>query len=126
MPGHSPLFYQLQESFVDARVVGQLGMERRDEDAPLPREHGMPVVLGEDLDLRACLLDPRRADEHAAERLLVARDVEVGLEAVHLPPPRVPLDFEVDETEVIPVEDDHPRARAEDRAGKSRSARSSP
>ena len=42
--------------------------------------------------------------------------VEIRLEAVHLPAPRVALDLEVDEPEVVPVEDDHPGARPEDRA----------
>src|SRR5438876_8645290 len=32
--------YEVQEDLVDARVVGELGMERRDEHASLPREHG--------------------------------------------------------------------------------------
>ena len=73
----------------------------------------MAVVLGQDLDVRPRLLDPRRADEDAAQRLRLALDVEVGLEAVHLPAPRVPRDLEVDEPEVVPVEHDHPGARAE-------------
>src|SRR6478736_2181841 len=41
------LFYQVEEPRVDAGVVGQLGMEGGDEDAPLLRKHGMAVVLGE-------------------------------------------------------------------------------
>src|SRR5258707_9939533 len=32
----------LEEPLVQPRVVGQLGMERRDEEAPLPREHRVP------------------------------------------------------------------------------------
>src|SRR5262249_50276851 len=46
----------------------------------------------------------------------MAVDGQVGLEAVHLPAPRVSLDLDVHEPEVVPVEDDHPGARAEDRA----------
>ena len=42
-------------------------------------------------------------------------ELEVRLEAGHLPPVRVPLDLEVDQPEVVAVEDDHPRTRAEDR-----------
>src|SRR5947208_11611244 len=49
-------FYQLEEELVDARVVGELGMERGDQEAPLPREHRMAVVLGEHLDLSARVL----------------------------------------------------------------------
>src|SRR5215471_12713968 len=63
------LFYQLQEPFVDAGVLRQLWMERRNEHASVPSEHRMTVVLGEDLDLRTGVVDPRSADEHARERL---------------------------------------------------------
>src|SRR5262249_38776737 len=108
------LFYQLEEPRVHAGVVGQLRMERGDEHPALPREHRMAVVFGEHLLARPGVLDPRRADEDAAQRRLLAVDVEVGLEAVHLPPPRVSRNLEVDEPEVVAVEHDHPRARAED------------
>ena len=95
------------------------GWNGGDEHAPLAREHRMAVVLGEDLDLGARVVDPRRADEHAAQRRVLALDVEVGLEAVHLPPPGVPRDLDVDEPEVVAVEHDHPGARAEDRAART-------
>ena len=52
------LFYQVQEPLVHARVVGQLRVEGGDEDAALPREHRMAVVLGEHLDVGARVLDP--------------------------------------------------------------------
>src|SRR6185437_14238343 len=58
--------YLVQKELVDACVVGQLRMERGDEDAALPREHRMAVDLGEHLDVGACVLDPRRADEDGA------------------------------------------------------------
>src|SRR5256714_14525635 len=35
--------YQVQEQLVHPRVVGQLRVERRDEEPPLARENGMPV-----------------------------------------------------------------------------------
>src|SRR5690348_4630747 len=79
----------VQEQLVDARVVGQLRMERGDEQAPLPREHRMAVELGEHLDLRAHLLDPRRADEDGAQRLVAPVHGEIGLEARDLPAERV-------------------------------------
>ena len=47
------------------RVVGQLRMERRDEDPPLAREHRVPVDLGEDSDAGPGVGDPRGADEDA-------------------------------------------------------------
>src|SRR5215203_6183733 len=48
------LFDQLHEALVHAAVVRQLRVERRDEEAPLPQQHRLPLVLGEDLDLRPC------------------------------------------------------------------------
>src|SRR3954447_13289359 len=47
-PDMTLLFYQLQKALVDARVVGQLGVEGRDQDPALPREHRMAVDLRED------------------------------------------------------------------------------
>src|SRR3954468_20317298 len=38
---------RVQEELVEPRVVGQLGMERRDEVPPFAREHRPPVDLGE-------------------------------------------------------------------------------
>src|SRR5256885_7526032 len=42
--------YQFQEPLVHARVVGQLRVERRDEEPPLPQQHRLAVVLVEHLD----------------------------------------------------------------------------
>src|SRR5438067_3537431 len=41
----------LQKELVQPCVVCQLGVERRDEEPPLPREDGMPVDLGQHLDV---------------------------------------------------------------------------
>ena len=41
---------ELQELFVQPSVVGQLGMERGDEEPSLAREHGAAVDLREHLD----------------------------------------------------------------------------
>src|SRR5579862_2265258 len=38
-PDKIPLLRLLEEQLVEPRVVGQLRMERGDEEAPLPREH---------------------------------------------------------------------------------------
>src|SRR5437867_12671359 len=42
-PDTRRLPYLIQKQLVDPRVVGQLRMERGDEDPSLPRQHGMPV-----------------------------------------------------------------------------------
>src|SRR3954471_21316872 len=68
---------QFQELLVHARVVGQLRVERGDEEASLAREHRMALDLGEHLDVGADVLDPRRADEDRAHRLVDAGHVEV-------------------------------------------------
>ena len=47
------LSHQVQESLVHARVVGQLRVERRDEEAAVADEHGLAFVLGEHVDTRA-------------------------------------------------------------------------
>src|SRR5882672_7980689 len=62
-PDTHRLPYLVQKELVDPRVVGQLRMERGDEQPPLPREHRVPVDLGEDLDVGPRVLDPRRPDE---------------------------------------------------------------
>src|SRR5215212_9656634 len=63
--------HQIQELLVHPRVLGQLRVERRNEDPAVAREHGAPIVLREHLDSRADLLDPRRTDEDGVERLAV-------------------------------------------------------
>ena len=100
---------------MNARVVGQLRVERGDEDAPIAREHRMAVDLGENLDVGPRVLDPRRADEDGAHGLVAVAQVEVGLERVHLAAERVPRGANVGEPEMLAVEHDHAGAGAEDR-----------
>src|SRR5215475_10438632 len=69
-PDTSLLPHDVQEALVDARVVGQLRMEGRDEEPSLARQHRMAVDLGEHLDVGPGLLEPRRADEDGSQRLL--------------------------------------------------------
>src|SRR5436309_2058857 len=71
---------ELQEPFVQPRVVGQFGMERGHEEPTLAREHRPPVDLSEHLDVGADVLDPRSADEDGMHRRVEACDVELGLE----------------------------------------------
>src|SRR5215467_4856319 len=63
-PDNVTLPYEVEKQLVEPRVVGQLGVESSHEEAPLAREHRMAVDLGEHLDPRTYVLDPRRADEH--------------------------------------------------------------
>ena len=57
---------ELQELFVQARVIGQLGMKGGKQEPPLAREHRPAVDLGENLDAGTNFLDPRRANEDSA------------------------------------------------------------
>src|SRR5919197_876208 len=79
-PDTALLSYQIQKPLVHAGVVGQLRVERRDEEPPLPQQHRLALVLGEHLDLGPGVAHPRRADEDAAQRLSLAGEREVGLE----------------------------------------------
>src|SRR4029079_12523616 len=114
-PDTHDLPYLVQEQLVDPRVVRQFRMERSDKQPPVAREHRMPVDLGQYLDARPRLLDPRRADEHRAHRLVAVTDVEIRLERMHLPAECVPHHAEVAKPEMVAVEHDHPRTGPEDR-----------
>ena len=57
---------------------------------------------------------------NAAQRLVVARELQVGFEARDLPAVRVPVHDEVDEPKMLAVEHDHvpahvPKTRASNR-----------
>src|SRR5436309_3463068 len=113
-PDTGRLLNGLEEQLVHARILRQLGMEGGDEDPSLPQQHGLATVLGQHLHVGPRLGDARRADEDAAERHGVALELEVCLEARDLPPVGVAPHGEIDETKMVPAEQDHPRAGAED------------
>src|SRR5437016_12160418 len=54
--------HEVEEALVHARVVRQLRVERRDEEAALPHEHRIAVVCRKDLHLGAGVEHARRAD----------------------------------------------------------------
>src|SRR5438105_196978 len=114
-PDMRHLPHQVEETRVDTRVVGQLGMECRDDDPTLAQEDGLAVERGQYLDLRAGLGNTRRADEDAAQGPLVTRELEIGLEARDLPAVGVAAHLEIEQPEVVPVEEDHSRAGSEER-----------
>ncbi len=112
---------------MDATIAGDLGVERGREDRALP--HGHDVVgggafrhPGQDVHTGPDPLDPRRADEHRADRIAVdAGEVEVGLERVHLTSEGVAPHRHVEPVEVLRIgagvehlarEQDHPGTRA--------------
>src|SRR5688500_2552604 len=114
-PDTARLLDQLQEQLVDAQVLGQLGVERREQEPTVTDEDGVAGELAEHFDVRACVSNARRPDEDATKRNLVLGEGDVRLEAPHLPSEGVAVDGEVGETPVVAVEDDHPGAGAEDR-----------
>src|SRR3954447_9544530 len=79
-----------EEQLVQARVVGQLGVEGDDDHRVVAGDDRTTVHRGEDLDAPPHLVDPRCPDEHGAHRLAGdAVDVDVGLERADLAPKRV-------------------------------------
>src|SRR6187397_661634 len=72
---------QVEKPFVHPGVVGQLRVERRDQEPTLAKEDRIPVELRENLHPFADLGDPWRPDEDTAQRLLFALEREVRLEA---------------------------------------------
>src|SRR3954465_14735055 len=123
-PDMGLLSNEMQEPLVHARVTRQLGMERGDKDTSVAREDAVAFVLGQHLDAGPGLLDPRRADEDAADGRVLSGHVQVGLEAAHLAAERVGADDDVRETEErlaglrvdrVAGDENHPRAGPEDR-----------
>ena len=103
-----------QEQRMQAQVVGQLGMERGHEHVALARHDRVAVDLGQHLDPVPGVLDPRRADEHRAQRLVAeALHVHVLLEAADLAPEGVAARLDVHQAEVGAIEHDQPGAGAE-------------
>src|SRR3954469_14636011 len=115
-PDTRRLPHALQKQFVHARIFRQLGMERRREEAALAQKDGLTVVLRQHLDVGAVVAHAWGADEDAPQRLLLAAQPEVGLEARHLAAVGVAVDVQVHQAEMPAIEDDHARAGAEHRA----------
>src|SRR5215471_312997 len=106
---------EVEETLVDARVVGQLRMEGRHEQPSLTQKHGLAVELREHLHFRTRIAHTGRADEDASERLVLPVELQIGFEAGDLPAVGVAAHLEVEQAEVAAVEEDHPGAGAEDR-----------
>jgi hypothetical protein len=106
----------LEEQTVQTILARQLGVEREREDPALTHGDRVPVDLGQDLDARAVLRDPGRADENGVHRTaLYAGDVEVGLEGVQLTAEGVSQREDIEDPKMLAVENDHARAGSEDR-----------
>src|SRR5438309_1586827 len=114
-PDTHRLPYRLEEQLVNPRIFRELGMERGNEQPAVAEQDGNAVVPGQHLDAGTDVGHPRRTDEHAAQGFVLALELQIRLEARDLTPVRVPLHLEVGETEMVAVEDDHPRARSEHR-----------
>src|SRR5436190_19224469 len=62
-PDNRILLSELEEQFVNSRVVGQLRVERGDENPAVAQKDRLIVQLSEHLDVLAVRADARRADE---------------------------------------------------------------
>src|SRR5262245_15998858 len=63
-PDTHRLRHQLEKPSMDARVVRQLRVERRDQDLAVPEQHGLAVQLSQGLDVGSDVAHPGCADEH--------------------------------------------------------------
>src|SRR5262245_12792946 len=86
--------HQGQELLVYPCVACQLRVERRDHEPSLAQKYWLAVQLREHLHLRSDITHARRPDEHATQRLGLAVQLEVGLEARHLPAVGVAVDLD--------------------------------
>src|SRR4051795_6823550 len=90
-------------------------MKSHGHDFPLSHCHRVPVHLREHLDPVTGLIYPGCPNEHRAQGVAEAGEVEIGLEALKLAPERVAARRHVEHAEMVAVEHDHPRAGGEDR-----------
>src|SRR4029450_3518568 len=108
---------QVEKTLVHPGVVGQLWMERGDEEPTLPEQDRIAVELGENFDPFADVGDARGADEASPEGLLLVCERKVRLEARDLTPVGVAVDADVDlADEASAAHQDHSGAGAEHRA----------
>src|SRR4029079_12082921 len=93
-PDTAHLLDQGREQLVDPKVVGELGVERREEETSVAHQDGLRVERAEHFDRVTEGADARGADEDAPQRDLVPCELHVRLEAPHLAPERVSVDHQ--------------------------------
>src|SRR5712692_396957 len=91
-------------------------MERRSDDAAVADEHRLALMLGKNFHVPSSHTHARRADEDAAQRSAFAGERKISLEARDLAAVGIPVDFHVDEAEMLAIEHDHPGTGTQDRA----------
>ena len=97
-PDMSSVYTFLRRYVVEPGLADQLRVEGCHEQvALLQHDRVRPRARPARARSRTDVLDPRRADEHAAHRVVDALDVEVRLERIHLPPVGVALHRDVDQ-----------------------------
>src|SRR5215216_2323815 len=104
-PIHQPL--------VQREILAQLGMERDGEDVSLPDRDRVSVHLGQDLHPVPDLLDPRGSNEDGIDGDPI--DFQIRFKRRQLTPESVTPDPDVENTEMVAIECDHPSARSEHR-----------
>src|SRR3990172_1175688 len=120
-----------QQVVVETGLAHELRMEGCHNQAPLLQDDRALLERGQNLDAGPDPLDPRRADEHPAHRVLDAAHVDIRFEGVDLATVRVATYGDVHQreqrvaTEHLGGEHDHAGARAEDRhpVGRARTQR---
>ena len=105
---------------MQALVVRQLGMEGHGEHVALADRHRMSLDLSQHFHVLPVLLYPRSTNEYRTQGSVAqAVHVEVGLEALHLAPERVPARPHVEQPEVVAVEHDQAGAGSEHRGARA-------
>src|SRR5438874_1728136 len=85
-PDTRRLPHRSEEQLVHARILRQLGVERRHEDATVAHQHRLAPVLREHRDAPPHGTDPRRPDEDAPQRLGLPFEPKIRFEACDLAP----------------------------------------
>ena len=86
---------------MEAIVARQFRMERSDGHMTLLAEYGLVVDGGENVDVGTDTLDHRRPDENRVERIVEARYIDVGLEALDLGAVGIALRGDVDRAQCM-------------------------
>src|ERR1019366_4039727 len=92
---------QLQKLLVDARIVGQLGMESCCHDTSLPHQHGISAVFRQDFYALTHALDPRRANKDHLQRFAAERAGGFDDGGIDLASVSVAADRNVDRIEAL-------------------------
>ena len=97
---------------MQGQITAQLRVERDGENVPLPNSNGVPIHLRKYLHAFPGLLHPGSPNEYRIERGAIEQ--QLSLERRELTTERIPAHLDVEDTEMVPVQHDHPCTGAQD------------